>query len=131
MRKTIDILLSAVALWAIASCSTTSNLPDDDMLYTGMKKTQYVVADSDANFDNVKDEVEAALACKPNGSLLGSPYYRSPLQIKLAVFNKYANADSKFGRWMRDKFGARVAQLCGPRDARPRCQEPAQGQRLL
>ncbi len=106
MRKTIDILLSAVALWALASCSTTSNLPDDDMLYTGMKKTQYVVADSDANFDNVKDEVEAALACKPNGSLLGSPYYRSPLQIKLAVFNKYANADSKFGRWMRDKFGS-------------------------
>ena len=29
MRKTIDILLSAVALWALASCSTTSNLPDD------------------------------------------------------------------------------------------------------
>ena len=105
MRKTTDILLLLVAIVALAACSTTSNLPEGEMLYTGMKKTEYAVADSDLNFASVKDEVEAALACKPNGALLGSPYYRSPLQLKLAVFNKYAKADSKFGRWMRTKFG--------------------------
>ena len=93
------------AVLAFAACSTTSNLPADDMLYTGMRKTEYVVSDSDANFDGVREEVEAALACAPNGALLGSPYYRSPFQIKLAVYNKYAKSRSKFGRWMRRNFG--------------------------
>ena len=105
MRKTIDIALLLAALVALAACSTTSNLPEGEMLYTGMKKTEYAVADSDAYFDGVKEEVEAALACKPNGALLGSPYYRSPLQLKLAVYNKYAKSEKKFGRWMRRKFG--------------------------
>ncbi len=105
MRKTIDIALLLAALVALAACSTTSNLPEGEMLYTGMKKTEYAVADSDAHFDGVKEEVEAALACKPNGALLGSPYYRSPLQLKLAVYNKYAKSEKKFGRWMRRKFG--------------------------
>ena len=105
MRKTIDIALLLAAIVALAACSTTSNLPEGEMLYTGMKKTEYAVADSDAYFDGVKEEVEAALACKPNGALLGSPYYRSPLQLKLAVYNKYAKSEKKFGRWMRRKFG--------------------------
>ena len=105
MRKTIDIALLLAAIVALAACSTTSNLPEGEMLYTGMKKTEYAVADSDAYFDGVKEEVEAALACKPNGALLGSPYYRSPLQLKLAVYNKYAKSAKKFGRWMRRKFG--------------------------
>lgn len=105
MRKKTEILFLLVALTLLAACSTTSNLPADEMLYVGMKKTKYEVPDSDKNFYNVKAEVEAALACKPNGALLGSPYYRSPLQIKLAVYNKYANAESKFGQWMRSKFG--------------------------
>ena len=106
MRKISNLLLLMAAVVTLAACSTTSNLPEGEVLYTGMKKTQYVVSDSDTHFANVKEEIEAALACKPNGALLGSAYYRSPLQMKLAVFNKYANSKSKFGRWMRNNFGS-------------------------
>ncbi len=106
MGKTINILLAIAVAVALAACSTTDNLREDDVLYTGMKKTVYLVPDSDSGFDSVKEEVEAALACKPNGALLGSPYYRSPLQLKLAVFNKYMRSRSKFGRWLRSNFGS-------------------------
>ncbi len=106
MGKLTDAILALAAAALLAACSTTSNLPKDDVLYTGMKKTTYAVADSDAYFPAVREEVEAALACLPNGAILGSPYYRSPLQLKLAIYNKYARSRSKFGRWMRNNFGS-------------------------
>ena len=61
-------------LLLFASCSTTSNLPEDEVLYTGMTDIEYDTVTSDAHFINVQTEVEAALAVAPNGALLGSPY---------------------------------------------------------
>ena len=93
-------------LLLFASCSTTSNLPEDEVLYTGMTDIEYDTVTSDAHFINVQTEVEAALAVAPNGALLGSPYYRSPLQSRLWIYNKYANSTSKFGQWMLKSFGS-------------------------
>ena len=99
------------AMWVFilllfASCSTTSNLPEDEVLYTGMTDIEYDTVTNDAHFINVQTEVEAALAVAPNGALLGSPYYRSPLQSRLWIYNKYANSTSKFGQWMLKSFGS-------------------------
>lgn len=94
-----------LAALLLVGCSTTSNLPEDEILYTGLKKITYTDMQPGVHFENVKDELEAALACAPNGSLLGSSSMREPLQLRLRVYNKYANSESKFGKWMLNSFG--------------------------
>ena len=88
-----------------AGCSTTSNLPEGEVLYTGLKKINYLDRDSSDYSVQVEEEVEAALTCAPNGALLGSSYYRTPFQLKLWIYNRYANSTSKFGKWMLKTFG--------------------------
>ena len=108
MKKRSDILRLAVAALVallVAGCSTTSNLPEDEMLYTGMKTTIYTDRDSTYYLPSVEEEVEAALACAPNGAIFGSSYYRNPLQTRLRIYNRYVNSSTAFGKWMLRSFG--------------------------
>jgi len=102
---TYQLALTTVAAALLAACSTTSGLMEGEVLYTGLEKITYVDSVRESNFDDVQVEVEAALACEPNGALLGSSYYRSPIQTGLWVWNKYVNSTSKFGQWMLSTFG--------------------------
>lgn len=99
----LTVAVAAVSL--LAGCSTTSNLPEGEVLYTGMKSTTYTDRDSSYYSSSVEEEVEAALAAAPNGSILGSSSLRTPFQLKLWIYNKYANSTSKFGKWMLKSFG--------------------------
>ena len=87
----------------------TKNIPEDDQLFTGLTSINYVDEPKPNPFedhlDATKEEVEAALATAPNGSLFGSSYYRSPWSWRLWIYNKYAQKDSKFARWMTKSFG--------------------------
>lgn len=87
----------------------TKNIPDDDQLFTGLTGIDYVDEPKDSPFEDhlntTKEEVEAALATAPNGSLFGSSYYHSPWSWRLWVYNKYAHKDTKFARWMTKSFG--------------------------
>ncbi|MGN1264076.1 MAG: BamA/TamA family outer membrane protein [Prevotella sp.] len=108
MKTRTDILrlaLAAIVSAIIAGCSTTSNLPEGEVLYTGMKSTIYTDQDSAGYLSSVEEEVEAALACAPNGAIFGSSYYRNPLQTRLRIYNRYVNSSSVFGKWMLRSFG--------------------------
>jgi len=110
--KIIILLLSSVLL---AACSMTKNIPEDEQLFTGLKKIEF--ADEDnvvktstpkaiaSHLRTTKEEVEAALATAPNGSLFGSSYYTVPWSWHLWVYNKYSGKQSKFARWMTKSFG--------------------------
>lgn len=101
-------VLALTATMLLAACSTTSNLPEDEVLYVGMKPINYtdtVPMRFTDYMDGVKEEVEAALACAPNGSVFGSPYWRNPVQLRLGLYNSLANSTSGVGRWIRDHFG--------------------------
>jgi len=91
------------------SCSMTKNIPEDDQLFTGLKSITYVDEPEDDLFedhlDETKEEVEATLATAPNGSIFGSSYYHTPWSWRLWVYNKYADKDTKFARWMTKSFG--------------------------
>lgn len=157
---------------ALISCSTTSNLPEDETLYTGIYEIAYgrkamskkakrearndstgvITAMADAynavegllagTFDanammkqieskqqqpltrqqrdslqreiklveaasqTAREEVDAALAMAPNGSVFGSSSSRWPVQIGLGVYNKYLNSETAFGKWMLSTFGS-------------------------
>lgn len=51
-------------------------------------------------YAQAKEEVEGVLSYAPNGSLMGSSSARWPIMPRLAVYNKYVNSTSRFGKWM-------------------------------
>ena len=71
-----SILLSVLLL---SSCSTTKNLPEGAVLYTGIKKIEVKNEDKTKPGEAALEEVEAALAYPPNNALLGSSSIRVPL----------------------------------------------------
>jgi len=89
----------------------TKGIPEDDQLFTGLKAINWTDApkDNDGPFnehlETTKDEVEAALATKPNGSLFGSSYHTVPWSWHLWVYNKFSGKNSKFAKWMTKSFG--------------------------
>lgn len=90
---------------ALAACSTTSNLPEGEVLYTGIEKMKVDGKKGTTAEENALLEVEAALAYKPNGSLLGSSSKRSPLQIGLWIYNAYVDKpQTGFNKWMFNSF---------------------------
>ncbi len=102
----LKTVLAVLALLVFCACSSTSNLGEEEILYVGMKKTNYTDAQESDHFVAVQEEVEAALACAPNGAFMGSSYLVTPFPIRLWIYNKYYNSRSGFGRWMRNSFGA-------------------------
>ena len=83
----------------------TKNIPEDDQLFTGLKKIVYEDYEQNDNFLTAQTEVEAALATAPNGSIFGSSYYRMPFSFGVSVWNTYSKKDTPFARWMTKSFG--------------------------
>lgn len=105
VNKAYIILLSAVAI-IVSACSSTSNLPEGEQLFTGLKKIEYTNYEPSEHATETQEEMEYALASAPNGALFGSSYYRNPLQLRLWIWNAFANSSSGFGKWMRKAFGS-------------------------
>ena len=83
----------------------TKDIPEDDQLFTGLKDITYSNYEENANFSTTKSEVEAALATAPNGAIFGSSYHRLPFSMGVSIWNRYADRDSGFARWMTKTFG--------------------------
>jgi len=103
-----------VTLLLFSSCSLTKNIPEDDQLFRGLKEIVYLDEQKDLQSDDkaretqqatMKEEIEAALATIPNGSLFFSSYYAAPWSWRLWVYNHYASKESKFAKWMTKSFG--------------------------
>lgn len=95
---------AAAMLIAVASCSTTSRLGKDDVLYTGIKKIEYVPKDAQKKIPaGVKDKVKTAVDVPPNNyiSLIGM---RSPLPIGLWVYNHWTAPQKGWKRKLYDKL---------------------------
>lgn len=105
-KKLRSWMLPILTLMAMSfvSCSTTKNIPEDDQLYTGLTKIKYNNYEKNSHFSETMAEIEAALACAPNGSLFGSSYYRSPLQFRLWTWNAFVNSESKLSQWITKNF---------------------------
>lgn len=88
----------------LVGCSSTSSVPEDDKLFTGLRKTGYENYEPCDHFYSTQEEVEAALATTPNGALFGSPYYRMP-SYRLWIYNAFEHSRGGIGKWMRTTFG--------------------------
>ena len=104
MKTLRNIIYIGIACF-LAACSTTSHLPEGEMLYTGVKKMKVHNQKRTAAEDLAVQEVKAALAYKPNGSLLGSSSKRSPFQVGLWIYNAYVDKPrTGFNKWMFNSF---------------------------
>lgn len=92
-------------VFILASCSTTSSLEDDEQLYIGMKPVKYSNYDVCPHASSTQSEVEAALACAPNGALFGSSYYRTPFPYGLWIWNSFSERKSGIGKWLTSNLG--------------------------
>lgn len=100
---TVCILSSVMAL--LVGCSTTSSVPDNDQLYTGLTKIEYKNYVKSDHFISTQEEVEASLAAAPNGALFGSSYYRTPFPYSLWIWNAFSNSRGVIPKWLSKTFG--------------------------
>ena len=99
--------LTVLILSVIVGCSSTKSIPENDQLFTGLSKITYTAPDRGKHFNTVQEEVEAALATAPNGSLFGSSSLRSPFPVGLWIWNELVNDSSAVSRWLLNSFGSR------------------------
>ena len=91
----IGFVAMVVACILLSACSTTSNLPEDEVLYTGIKKISYEDKKNTYAESVALTEIEAALAYAPNNSFMGSSSVRFPLPVGLWVYNGLVNKQNK------------------------------------
>lgn len=105
--------MAFMSLLLLSACSSTKSIPEGDQLFTGLSKIEYntpakeTAPGSAEHYGATQDELEAALATAPNGSLFGSSSMRSPFLFGLWVWNAYQDSETAFGKWMLNSFGSR------------------------
>lgn len=96
-----------LSLLGLSACSTTKNLPEGEVLYTGIKEITVTNEDERPAGEAALEEVEAALSYAPNNALLGSSSIRFPFPFKLWVYNAFVNKEKKAGKWIFNKMAAK------------------------
>lgn len=99
------LCLSVVLL--LSGCSTTKNLPAEEVLYTGIKKIEVTNEDKTPDGAEALAEVEAALNYPPNNALLGSSSIRIPFPFGLWVYNAFVNKKGKINQWIFKKLASK------------------------
>lgn len=111
-RPFIKYISALILLPAImTACSTTRAIPDGEQLFTGLKKIQFGNHEKNAHADETKLELESVLATAPTSSLLGSSYYRTPIPMRLWIWNAFSQDTSRVSRWITKAFGSKPKLL--------------------
>lgn len=109
------LLILALTLVGV-SCSTTRRIPDDDLLYTGVKRIEYTAPDSVRLSADMKDDIAEAVNVAPNNywKLLK---WRYPFPLGLWVYNNWPNPEKGFRHWLYESWSMSPSLLatCAPR----------------
>ncbi len=105
--KNYTIILSALLTAMMWSCSTTRRIPNDEILYTGLKGVKVNTPDPKETFPSgVHESLTEAVSVKPNNPLLGSASVRTPFPIGLWVYNNWPNPPKGFKHWIYNKLAS-------------------------
>lgn len=114
-RRTLVTCLLAVVLAAImAACSTTSRLPEGEILYTGVKKVNISAPAGQQVPSGLSSEIRTQVNVKPNNALTASLRY--PFPLGLWVWNHWDRPEKGLKKWLYDKLVAEPVLLS---DVRP------------
>lgn len=104
-------------LTLLAACSTTSNLPEGEMLYTGIKAVNIDDRKNTPTEEDILEELDGVLAYAPNNSFFGSSSIRTPLPVGLWVYNSMAGKEYKgIKKWFFNTFSSvpRTISMAAP-----------------
>ena len=105
MKGHLNILLPVMLAALLASsCSTTRRLPQDEILYTGLKGVKVNTPAEEPFPSDVKSSLTEAVSVKPNNPLLGSASIRTPFPLGLWVYNNWPNPPHGFKHWIYEKL---------------------------
>lgn len=106
-------LLMGVIIMICFSCSTTKNLPQDEVLYTGISKMDWAdkKEKTEREADDAWEEVSVALAYPPNNALLGSSSVRVPFPFGLWVYNSFVHSEKGLGKWIFKNMAAKPVYI--------------------
>lgn len=99
------LLATVIFAMLLVSCSTTSKLGENDVLYTGVKHLKYH-EDSVKVDEGVKKDIFTAINVRPNNPFY-SPYYRTPFPIGLMIYNNIDENATGFKGWLYKHFAAK------------------------
>lgn len=99
----LSLLIAALAACILSACSTTSRLPKDEILYTGVKKVKITPPAGEKVPPGVASQVKQAVNVKPNNCLI-SPSIRYPFPIGLWVWNHWTEPKKGIGKWLYNKL---------------------------
>lgn len=103
MKRLSHILAVSLLLCCTLSCSTTSHIPADEVLYTGVERI--VSHTSDAVDADIDEAMRTTLEVSPTNSFFGSAYHLSPLTIGLWAYNSlYPNKETGFRHWLWNRL---------------------------
>ena len=105
-RKYINLLSALLFALLAVSCSTTSKLGENDVLYTGVKHLKYHEEEGVKVDEGVKTDIFTAINVRPNNPLY-SPYYRTPFPIGLMLYNNIDEDATGFKGWLYRHFAAK------------------------
>ena len=106
MKHNIFILfVSLVSAVLVTSCSTTRRIADGEQLYTGISSIDYGECVRDSAFYVMQEELEASIDLPPNGAFFGSSRYRTPLQLRLWIWNAFSGGTNGVSKWITKSFG--------------------------
>lgn len=108
------LLILVVAILVTSGCSTTRRIPQDEILYNGLKKIEFVNDSVDLP-SGLKGTIKDAVNVPPNNywKLLDWHY---PFPLGLWVYNNWSNPPRGFKHWLYEKL---VAEPVLVSDVRP------------
>ena len=108
------LLILAVAVLVTSGCSTTRRIPQDEILYNGLKKIEFVNDSVDLP-SGLKGTIKDAVNVPPNNywKLLDWHY---PFPLGLWVYNNWSNPPRGLKHWLYEKL---VAEPVLVSDVRP------------
>jgi outer membrane protein assembly factor BamA len=108
---TLFSFMLAAILFLMSSCSTTKNLSEGEILYTGIGTVNIEGDLSTKAASATVAAIDEALACPPNNSLFGSSSMRIPFPAGLWIYNKYVNSSSGAGKWIFNRFASKPVYI--------------------
>lgn len=101
--KSLRLIIPIVSALLISACSTTRRLGEEDILYTGVKRTAIVPDSGQTLAPGLSDNVKETVNVKPNNCLI-SPSVRYPFPLGLWVYNNWPNPPKGFRHWLYEKL---------------------------
>lgn len=106
MKNRGQIIVVAIIILLLGSCSVKQYIPEGELYYTGVKRIIYNEKGDNGSVNNrlARNDMESVLNYKPNNSLFGSASMRLPFTYPFYINKYFEDSETFFGRWLYKNF---------------------------